>query len=262
MRVNMDETARRRVHPFHTHIEKIAHQKPGKIKVNADYVYRLRGAAPWLHKALRRVVLVVFGPLFALWGWQVCGKEHLNGLPGGAVTVCNHVHPLDCVRLACALFSHEMYFLSLKANLELPVAGRLVRLLGGLPLPETAAAGVHLSRTIRTLLGQGALVQIYPEGVLVPYCSTLRPFARGAFCYAADSGAPVLPCVLVPRPRTGWRRFTGKKPLLQLVILPPVYPQQGPRRAAATKLQQQVTAAMQAVLLPVEEQQRYRAAGV
>ena len=262
MKVNMDETARRRVHPFHTHIEKLAPQKTGRLKIDADYSYRLHGAAPLLRALLRWLVLIVFGPLFALWGWRVCGKEHLKGLPGGAVTVCNHVHPLDCVRLACALFSHQMYFLSLKANLELPVAGRLVRLLGGLPLPETAAGGVHLTRTIRALLDQGALVQIYPEGVLVPYCTALRPFARGAFYYAVDSGAPVLPCVLVPRPRTGWRRFTGKKPLLQLAVLPPVYPQPGPRRAAAAALQQQVTAAMQAVLPPLEEPQLYRAAGL
>ena len=260
MKVNMDETARRRVHPFHSHIETLAARKPSRLNIDADYTYRLHGAAPLLRALLRWLVLLVFGPLFALWGWRVCGKEHLKGLPGGAVTVCNHVHPLDCVRLACALFSHQMYFLSLKSNLELPVAGCLVRLLGGLPLPETAAGGAHLTRTIRDLLAQGAFVQIYPEGVLVPYCTALRPFARGAFYYAAQCGAPVLPCVLVTCPRTGWRRFTGRNPLLQLVILPPVYPQPGARRAAAAALQQQVAAAMQAVLATGEEQPPYQAA--
>ena len=84
----------------------------------------------------------------------------------------------------------------------------------------------------------GACVQIYPEGVLDPYCGELRRFKSGAFRLAVSAGSPVLPAVLTLHEPRGWRRFFKKKPCLHLHLLPPVFPEQGAEpREEARRLQ-------------------------
>ena len=56
-------------------------------------------------------------------------------MENGCISVCNHVHKLDCVMLACVFQDYTMQFLSLESNLHIPVAGAIVRLMGGIGLP-------------------------------------------------------------------------------------------------------------------------------
>lgn len=244
MNADLDAAARRGEHPLQM-------WAPLTVRVDGGYEYRLQSrAAKWARAVLYRVIRAIFPPAFRLvYGLRVRGRENLEGAQGGVVTVCNHIHPLDCVMVACALRGRQTYFVSLKSNLEIPVIGCLVRLLGALPLPETASGAVKLSRTVHSLLDEGAAVQIYPEGALHPYCGTLRPFKRGAFAYAAEAGAPVLPMVLRPCPRRGWRRFTGRRPLLELIVLPPRRSEMSlGRRARAAELESRVRSAMESAL--------------
>ena len=73
-------------------------------------------------------------------------------------------------------------------------------------------------------LNDGAVVQIYPEGILVPYWEGIRSFQKGAFYLAAQSGKPILPSVITfHRPR-GIYRLYKRKPCIHLTFLEPVYP--------------------------------------
>ncbi len=115
---------------------------PLTVRVDGGYEYRL--AEPGGKVGARRAVPgdprdLPAGVPPEVYGLRVRGRENLEGAQGGVVTVCNHIHPLDCVMVACALRGRQTYFVSLKSNLEIPVIGRLVRLLGALPLPETAS---------------------------------------------------------------------------------------------------------------------------
>lgn len=55
-----------------------------------------------LNMTLRTVVYCV-GPIILrlFLGLRVCGRENIKKLPRGGITVCNHVHILDCVMVAC-----------------------------------------------------------------------------------------------------------------------------------------------------------------
>lgn len=183
------------------------------------------------HRAFRLLARAVFSPVdrrfFRL---KIEGEENLAFLRGGKVgciTVSNHVHYLDCIWVALSLRSHDLRFLSLAANFRIPLVRHLVRILGGFPLPETARQMARLNEELTRRVKKGGLAHVYPEGVLVPYCPSLRRFKRGAFLIAAEAGAPILPFVIVFRKADGPLRALRRRPCPTLLILPPVLPREG-----------------------------------
>ena len=207
-------------------------------------------APSWVYACVRGVVRAVFWPAFrALYGFRITGERQqaLKALRGGGVVVCNHVHVLDCVMMNLALPGKRVWVLSLPENFNIPVAGRLVRLLGGLAVPASPGGYRLLYRRLRAVFANGQVLQVYPEGELVPWCGELRGFHPGAFCFAARFGVPVVPFVL----RRTKGALAGRG--LELCALSPVYAPQGMRpRQAAAFLEEQCRAAMQQALARAE----------
>ena len=111
-------------------------------------------------------------------------------MENGCISVCNHVHKLDCVMLACVFQDYTMQFLSLESNLHIPVAGAIVRLMGGIGLPAKLDGwATGFKTTVKQGLDEGQMLQIYPEGELNDGCRTLRRFSRGRFRSRAGSGS-------------------------------------------------------------------------
>ena len=184
-----------------------------------------------LYWFLHGVITALFWPAFRLlYGFRVTGREHLEGLPA-AITVCNHVHTLDCVMTALALGHRRVWFLSLPSNLTMPVAGPIVRVMGGIGVPDGLAGYKALYRRLAGIFARGEWFHVYPEGALQPGCRTLRSFLPGAFQMAVRCGVPVVPCVLRRYPRR-WGPDG-----LEFVLLPPLSPDPAlPPRAAADAL--------------------------
>lgn len=196
-----------------------------------------------LYRAVRRLILVIFPPIFQLlYGWRVCGQQNLQDIPA-AVTLCNHVHTLDCIMMACAFKTKQMLFLSLPSNLKKPVAGFFVRLLGGVSVPSGPGSYRQFFRRLEPEFYAGRFLQVYPEGWLIPGCRELREFYPGAFQMAQRFDLPVIPCVLRP-----YRRRLGGRGL-ELCILPAEFadPSLG-RREKALDLEQRARTAMQSAL--------------
>ncbi len=200
---------------------------PYDVKVDEHYDFVPDGPVfAAVSRGLVRLVVTVF-PLInrICFGLETVGKEKLEALSGGAVTVCNHVHILDCTMAACCAPRRKMYFPTLKTNFDIPVIRFLVRVLGGIPIPRGNRGLARFSAVIRELLRKGNLVHFYPEGILDPYYGPIRSFRRGAFAYAYDSGVPVVPMVITYREPVGRAaRFFHRKPLLRMTVLEPVYP--------------------------------------
>lgn len=157
-------------------------------------------------------------------GLRVEGYRNTRRVAGGAVTVLNHVHPMDCTMAKIGTFPHRIYFVSLRRNLELPLVGWLIKMLGALPLPMTPQGMVEYQRHLENAVREGSWVHYYPEGMLVRYHQGLRPFHNGAFLTAARTGCPVVPMAVVTRPATGIRALLGRKKDLTLRIGEPIYP--------------------------------------
>ena len=182
-------------------------------------------------------------------GLRVEGRHNLRGIRGGAVTVLNHVHPMDCTMVKIATFPRRTYFVSLRRNLELPFVGWLVKLCGALPLPLTAQTMVPYQRHLEAAIADGDWIHYYPEGMLVRYHQGLRPFHNGAFVTAARSGCPVVPMAVVYRKPTGVRALFRRKDDLTLRIGEPLYPNAAlSPRAAAQSLHLRTRYAMEKLM--------------
>lgn len=212
--------------------------RPIPLEIDDDYTFLERG---WWFRlvsgAFRRfayAVLKVYNRLF--FGLRVRGKENLQGIEGGAVTICNHVNMIDCTFVGCQCGKKKPYFPTLKSNLEIPFIRKLVEYLGGFPIPETPKAFRSFSRKIEEMLREGKWVHLFPEGHLIPYCPELREFKRGAFGYACRCGVPVIPFVVTYRENTGLRLLLRRNPSLDLTILPPVYPRADAGREESVRL--------------------------
>ena len=174
-------------------------------------------------------------------GLKIEGKKNLRAAGGGAVTVCNHVHPLDCVSVKLAVAPRFIWFLTLEENFGIPFVEWLVKWCAGLPLAHDIHGSARLQSGISERLRRGELVQIYPEAVLVTGHRGIREFRPGAFYAAVRAGKPVVPMVMCRRDKKG-----GKKLRYTLKIGEPLWPDNSlSRRDAEEDLRERVRAAMQ-----------------
>lgn len=176
----------------------------------------------WLLGSLVMPILLLYNRLFN--GFRIEGRHNLRMARGGAITVANHVHVMDATMLALTLFPRRPYFTTLQRNLEIPVISWLIRMLGGVPIPENARAIMAFMAALREQLAQGRLVHFYPETALWPYYDKLRPFKNGAFRLAVEGEVPVIPMVFKFREPTGLYKLWKRKPLTTLVVGEPIYP--------------------------------------
>ena len=163
--------------------------------------------------------------LSILWfGLRIKGEKNLGYLKSGAITVANHMHALDSPMIACSLFPRKAHMATLKSNFEIPIIRWLVRMLGGVPIPETPKALYSFMESMREELDKGRIVHFYPEASLWPWHSELRPFKNGAFNLAVRSSVPVVPMVFKFRDAKWPISMIRKKPLITLEVGSPIYP--------------------------------------
>ncbi|NUT35575.1 MAG: glycosyltransferase [Hamadaea sp.] len=187
-------------------------RQPGRLYRLLSGVFYYAVAIPLLF-LVTRVVL----------GARSDGRHRLRRSTG-ALTVCNHVHYLDCALVALAVFPRRAVFTSLPLNLENPWYGGLVRLLGAVAVPTTPTGLTRFLAEMELLLAQGRIVHFFPEGELKPYDTGLRAFKRGAFHIAAHARVPVVPLSIRFRPPTGVGRLFRRKPTMVLAVGEPVVP--------------------------------------
>ncbi|HOP10876.1 MAG TPA: lysophospholipid acyltransferase family protein [Oscillospiraceae bacterium] len=222
--------------------------EPFSFAVKSDYDYlRDRWDKRFVSFLLRVIAILVLVPFnFVALGFRVYGRKNLKVLKKrGAVTICNHIHPLDCTMIYLALWNRRGYFVTLDTNFKIPIARHLIRGFGGVPISKNPHQIKQLFTVMGGALTRGNYVQIYPEGVLYPYCHTLRKFHPGAFRLAADNGVPVLPMILTLERPHGLFTWYKRRRCLRLHILPPVEPDLTlEKRECTAKLQQDCLKAM------------------
>lgn len=153
---------------------------------------------------------------FVLWiaairmGLRIEGREnirkHRDVLKNGVVSVANHVHMWDYIAVMTAIRPFRSNLLAWAPNIN-GENGTLIRMVGGIPIPEmnTAATKTYL-KVIRGLLKDDhGWLHIYAEGSMWEYYRPIRPFKRGAAHIACDCGKPILPLGFSYR-EPGWIR--------------------------------------------------------
>jgi len=231
------------VRPKELKIRRITH--PDADRINKRYAKHspVRRGLTRAFTNLLAVILSVFDSLFL--GFSIKGKEHLSSVEGGAVTVCNHVHPMDCTMVKIALFPRLVRYVSLRRNLELPLIGWILKACGVLPLPEHPIRIARFQKELEKGIAAGEWVHYYPEGMLVKYYEGLRPFQPGAFLTAVRANCPVIPLRINYKQPHGPCALWRKRPFLELVVKAPLYADQTlPQKQAALDLMQRTLRAM------------------
>ena len=223
---------------------------PDADKVNEDYA-DCGFVRKFLFAAFTNLLAFIVYLIDAVfYGFKIEGRDNLRHIRGGAVTISNHIHPMDCTMVKIAAFPRRLYFTSLRRNLELPLIGWLIKLCGALPLPAEVGGMVALQRNLKQGIGEGDWVHFYPEGMLVRDHDDLREFRPGAFFTAVGSGCPVVPMVFTYHKPRGLWRFIGPRTQLKLQVGKPQYPDASlPRRESTQELSQRTYAIMQEMKL-------------
>jgi 1-acyl-sn-glycerol-3-phosphate acyltransferase len=150
---------------------------------------------------LLRIVRLLLVPFFRLaFGMRVTGKENVPAT-GPAIIAPNHKSFWDAFFIA-AVLRRPVRFMG-KAELFEGRRGRLFIALGGFPV-RRGASDADAIETARTILLQGGLLALFPEGTRVRDPEALGTPRRGAVRLALETGAPLVPTALTGTER---RRF-------------------------------------------------------
>lgn len=163
-------------------------------------------------------------------GIRIKGKANLRRykeeLKGGAITIANHVHMWDYICVMKAVHRLKWpYLLSWDKNVN-GKDGPLVRMVGGIPIPENdMEATVAFNHAVKKLLADGNFLHIYAEGSMWEYYAPIRPFKNGAASLAVKNDKPILPMAFTYRKPSWIRRKIFKQPAaLTLNVGEPLFP--------------------------------------
>ena len=189
-----------------------------EVHMNRGYVFDTK--YPYIDRSkgfrFKQGVVRFLLKIFVFWvatvrmGLKIEGRENIKKhravLENGVISVANHVHMWDyiCVMKAVRPFWPNLLAWAPNINGE---NGTLIRMVGGIPIPEgnTAATKTYL-KVIRNLLqNDHGWLHIYAEGSMWEYYRPIRPFKRGAAHIACDSDKPILPLGFSYR-EPGWIR--------------------------------------------------------
>ena len=222
------------------------------VCVDENYPYLQKSLWFKIQRAVYFVLvnLIVFPLMRITHGLRVYGREnykkHKSEYKNGAITISNHVFMWDFLCVINAIRPNLTYFPAWKTNLEGSNA-TLIRMSGGIPVPtDSVRAMIKFKGALEEVLESGKWLHFYPEGSLWFYYPDIRPLKKAVFDLAVKYSKPVIPITMSFRPRRGFWKLLGKKPLVDLHIGEPIYPDETlPRAEASRKLQKEAYHIMQ-----------------
>lgn len=156
------------------------------------------------------------------------GRRHPSILHSPCIFVSNHCLPLDPLLHALSIFPCRTHFTLLEETCAAPALGRLVRLLGGIPLPNDSRRLKDIEKAVGTALERRGMIHFYPEGECFLRGQEIRRFKAGAFYFAIRFGVPVVPLVTIlkknPRHAHGAGRRGVPSLKARIHVLRPIVP--------------------------------------
>lgn len=210
-----------------SHIIHLKHQ----VKINFDENYNYYIKNP-IKKFLSKVFMTFAVPLFKVihylgFGLKIKNKKILKALrkqKTAFITIANHCLILDSTMSVATTFPKTLYMPTVEPTMKIPVARLILRAGNVMPIPFNIRGLVKFKNDCNEILKNGKVLHYFPEGALWPYYGKLREFKPGAFRFAVDANIPVLPYCFYFRERRGLWKLLGKKPLVTLEVIEPIYP--------------------------------------
>lgn len=162
---------------------------------------------------------------------DVIGLENFSAVKGGAIITCNHFHPNDNYAVWRAIrseFKHgkRLYKVIKEGNYTnfKGFFGFLFRNCNTLPLSSNPKTMIKFLKSVKTLLGRGEKILVYPEQAMWWNYRKPRPMKSGAFKFAAMSEVPVIPAFITMEDTAKTDADGAPVQAYTVWFLPPVYP--------------------------------------
>ena len=197
---------------------------------NYPYIDRSKGFL-FKQKLIRILLYILVFPIATVrMGLRIKGREnikkHKDVLKNGVISCCNHVHMWDYIAVMKAIRPFKSNLLAWAPNVR-GENGKLIRLVGGIPIPDRGAhaTAAYLNVLEDLLKNEKGWLHIYAEGSMWEYYAPVRPFKRGISYLSIKSGKPVLPLGISYR-KAGFIRskIFQQVACLTLTVGEPVYP--------------------------------------
>ena len=209
--MDFDPKTNRYPYPLETDRHYLEIHKDRGYVFDADYPYIDKSSWFKFKQNMTRVFLnlIVFPVATVRLGLKIEGRENLKKykdvLDGGVISVCNHVHMWDYIGVMKGIRPHRSGLLAWAPNIN-GENGTLIRLVGGIPIPEKTVAGQKaFLKAVGGFLKDHGWLHIYAEGSMWEYYRPIRPFKRGASLIAVSNDKPILPLGYSYR-EPGWIR--------------------------------------------------------
>jgi 1-acyl-sn-glycerol-3-phosphate acyltransferase len=189
----------------------------------AHRLAREKGVSKPLYAMVRGVVTPLFRVYFRM---QVSGREHVPA-EGAAIVAPNHKSFWDSFFVGICTKRH-LRFMAKTELIEARYGALLVRL-GAFPV-RRGEADKDALETARTVLRQGGLLALFPEGTRIRDPDELGHPKRGAGRLALESGAPIVPAAIcgtenlfagpLPKPKRVQVAFAEPIPVAEMASSP------------------------------------------
>ena len=174
-------------------------KKDNGMVFDGNYPYIDRSAGFKFKQFWTRLLLniIVFPMCPAYMGLKIKNRKNLkkykDQLKGGAITVSNHIHMWDYIAIMKAIRHRKPHVIVWAPNVR-GKDGPLVRMVGGVPIPDGDLAGkVAFNKAIDDSIERGEFLQVYAEGSMWECYPYIRPFKLGAASLACRHNKPILP---------------------------------------------------------------------
>lgn len=187
-----------------------------------NYKYIRKGFSRFFSALLYYLIAYPILRLFCFFaGVRIKGKKKLKKLKKqGYFLYGNHVGWIDAITPAVMIaFPKRANILAYTDALSIPIARRLLRPLGYLPVTDKLSDTKKLYKAIDYCLAQNQSIAIYPEAHIWPYYTGIRKFSSLSFRYPARSGSPVVPFFSTFR-----KSKFSDKPKMTINIGEPIFP--------------------------------------
>mgnify|MGYP000868868179 CR=1 FL=1 len=201
----------------------------GKIKqkkIDKSYRY-LRRSLLWhvfsfiLYRLIATPVAFLFNKIG--FGVKIKNKKALKKIKTGYFLYGNHTQvAADAFNPSIIAFPRRANILVNADAVSIPVVGKIVPMLGGMPLPSTKEAAKNFLNAIKAKIEKKQVITVYPESHIWPYYNKIRPFTEASFKYPLIFNVPAVGFTVTYRQR----KILKKLPLLITVtISDPIFPQ-------------------------------------
>lgn len=209
------------VYSYHDFNDDIVESKNQNFELDSSYIYIHHN----IFYKLLSFIAYVLSVLFALFYCKLFlhvkyqNKKALKNWRSFYL-FANHTQPIgDAFIPALALFPKRPFVLISPANLGIPILGKLLPFMGGLPISDNVHQMNSLIQATKYHLNKKRCIVIYPEAHVWPYYTKIRPFASSAFNFPVSQNVPSF-CLTT----TYQKSKIYKKPRITVYIDGPFFP--------------------------------------